>query len=401
MTTVRTEGIAAIALLCDINGIVGQILYDGLGVEQIVLGQPFESALDFGSLEKGRAFLDMVRAKGAAFDWEMNLAVGERLRSIHFSGHVTCEGIFIVGAATRSDIIKICEQFISIEDASPGERPSIARPSLPPSTDFDGDSELYNELARLNNELVTAQRELIKRNVELERLNEVKNQFVGIAAHDLRNPLQIIEGYSEMLLEELLGDLTPEQHKVISVIRKSSDFMLKLITDLLYISKIEAGKLQLELKEADLIALLKRNVELNRLLAEQKQIKILFDQEGDFPSLTIDAPKIEQVLNNLISNALKFSDPHTAVQVLACRREKEAVISVKDEGQGIPADEIDRLFIPFERLSVKSTGGEQSTGLGLAIVKRIVEGHKGRIWVESEEGIGSTFSFSLPFTGAI
>jgi signal transduction histidine kinase len=83
---------------------------------------------------------------------------------------------------------------------------------------------------------------------------------------------------------------------------------------------------------------------------------------------------------------------------LASRREKEVVVSVRDEGQGIPENEIDRLFIPFENLSVKSTGGEQSTGLGLAIVKRIVEGHAGRIWVESERGVGSTFSFSLPFT---
>lgn len=173
--------------------------------------------------------------------------------------------------------------------------------------------------------------------------------------------------------------------------------MLNLITDLLYISKIEAGKLQLELKETDLLALLERNVELNRLMAGRKQIDILFTRREDLPALVVDAPKIEQVLNNLISNGIKFSHPGTTVEVLALRRDQEVVVSVRDEGQGIPADEIDRLFIPFENLSVKSTGGEQSTGLGLAIVKRIVEGHAGRIWVESEMGVGSTFSFSLPF----
>lgn len=199
-----------------------------------------------------------------------------------------------------------------------------------------------------------------------------------------------------MLLNKRFGELNAEQQQFISVIRRNSDFMVQLITDLLYISKIDAGKLKLELQETDLINLLQRNIELNRHLLEQKQIRILFFAEDDFPNVLVDPSKIEQVLNNLISNAGKFSAPDTTVEVRALKGDTEVVISVKDEGQGIPADEVDRLFIPFENLSAKSTGGEQSTGLGLAIVKRVVEGHKGRIWVQSETGVGSTFSFSLP-----
>jgi signal transduction histidine kinase len=396
--TSRKEELAALALLCDTKGVVRQVLYDGLDAGQISPEQPFESALDFESREKGRAFLEAVREKGAAFDWELNLAIGERVRSIRFSGSATADGIFIAGAATRSGVIKVYEQFVHVVDCPSGENTAKGQQAgNAPAPQFDGDTELYNELARLNNELVTAQREVIKRNIELERLNEVKNQLIGVAAHDLRNPLQVIEGYSQILLDKHFGELTPEQHKFISVIRKNSDFMLNLITDLLYISKMEAGKLQLELKETDLIDLLERNVELNRLMAGRKQIDIIFTPREDLPLLVIDAPKIEQVLNNLISNGIKFSYPGTTVEVLASRREKEVVVSVRDEGQGIPVNEIDRLFIPFENLSVKSTGGEQSTGLGLAIVKRIVEGHGGRIWVQSETGTGSTFSFSLPF----
>ena len=263
---------------------------------------------------------------------------------------------------------------------------------------FDGDNDLYNELARLNNELVTTQRELIKRNIELERLHELKNEFIGMAAHDLRNPLQVIQGYSVMLLKKRFGELNAEQEQFVSVIKRNSDFMIKLITDLLYISKIDAGKLKLEPKETDLISLLQKNIELNRLLLEQKQIRIFFVAEEDIPQVLVDPAKIEQVLNNLNSNAGKFAAPNTTVEVRAHKSNREVLISVKDEGQGIPADEIDRLFIPFENLSVKSTGGEPSTGLGLAIVKRVVEGHKGRIWVQSEVGVGSTFSFSLPLS---
>lgn len=398
MTQIRGENNAAVALLCDNNGTVRQILADSLSAGEITAGQSLELALDQGSLEKWRAFLDTVLSKGAAHGWEMNLAVGGRIRSVRFSANATGDGIFVAAATTSANIVKIYEQFIHVENDTAADSTTKEPFNRQPSQQFDGDSELYNELARLNNELVTAQRELIKRNIELERLNELKNEFIGMAAHDLRNPLQVIQGYSVMLLNKRFGELNAEQQQFISVIRRNSDFMVKLITDLLYISRIDAGKLRLELQETDLINLLQRNIELNRLLLEQKKIRILFSAEGDFPKVIVDPAKIEQVLNNLISNAGKFSAPGTTVEVRALKGDTEVVISVKDEGQGIPANEMDRLFIPFENLSTKSTGGEQSTGLGLAIVKRVVEGHKGRIWVQSEVGVGSTFSFSLPLT---
>jgi signal transduction histidine kinase len=388
MMQIRGETIAAIALLCDNSGIVRQVLYDGLSGGEITSGQSLESALDHGSLEKCRAFLDTVLSKGAVHAWEMNLTVGGRIRCVRFSANATGDGIFVAAATTSASIVKIYEQFIHV-DSDTKEMP-------PPQ--FDGDSELYNELARLNNELVTAQRELIKRNIELERLNELKNEFIGVAAHDLRNPLQVIQGFSVMLLNKRFGELNTEQQQFVQVIRRNSDFMVKLITDLLYISKIDAGKLKLELKETDLIGLLERNIELNGLLLEQKQIRISLFAENDFPGVLVDAAKIEQVLNNLIGNAGKFSAPNTVIEVRAMKSDTEVIISVRDEGQGIPPDELNRLFIPFENLSVKSTGGEQSTGLGLAIVKRVVEGHGGKIWVQSEVGVGSTFSFSLPLT---
>jgi signal transduction histidine kinase len=393
MTQVSEKEIAAVAFLCDSQGVVRQILYDGLGTGLIAAGQSIESALDEGSCDKCRAFLDTVLSKGAAYGWEMNATVDGRVRSLRFSANATGEGIFVAAGITTASIVQIYERFIHVQNSAAR---TVTRPPVPPQ--FDDDAELYNELARLNNDLVTVQRELIKRNIELERLNEVKNEFIGVAAHDLRNPLQVIQGYSTMLLNKRFGDLTAEQQKFVATIKRNSDFMVKLITDLLHLTKIESGKLKLEPTETDLISLLQRNIELNRLLLESKQIPILFFAEDDLPTVLIDAPKIEQVLNNLIGNAGKFSAPNSTIEVRAHKNDKEILISVKDEGQGIPADEVDRLFIPFGNLSVKSTGGEQSTGLGLAIVKRIVEGHKGRIWVESEVGVGSTFTFSLPLT---
>jgi signal transduction histidine kinase len=389
MSTTQREDVAGLAVLCDTGGVVRRVLYNGLDAVPLEPGRPFESALDCASDVKCEAFLDTVRAKGAAYDWEMNVPAGGRPRLLRFSGSMTAEGIFIAGATTRSGITRIYERYVHVGAAAAPE-------GSPASPQADLEGELYDELSRLNNELVTAQRELTKRNVELERLNEIKNRFIGIAAHDLRNPLQVIEGYSQMLVDGQLGGVSPGQEKVISVIRKNSDYMLKLVTDLLHISKVEAGKLHLDLRETDLPALLETNVEFNRLLAGRKQIEIRLSREEGIPTLRVDAPKIEQVLNNLIGNAIKFSYPKTTVVVRAARREREVVIDVRDEGQGIPAGELDRLFIPFESHSVKSTGGEPSTGLGLAIAKRIVEGHGGELRVRSEVGVGSTFSFSLP-----
>jgi signal transduction histidine kinase len=135
---------------------------------------------------------------------------------------------------------------------------------------------------------------------------------------------------------------------------------------------------------------------LNRVLATRKHITVEVDAPRALPPIPLDAGKIEQVLNNLISNAVKFSHRGTRVRVrLACAPEA-VTVGVLDQGQGIPAADLTKLFQPFSKTSVQTTAGEQSTGLGLAIVRRIVEGHGGRIWVESEVGRGSEFSFTLP-----
>jgi len=236
----------------------------------------------------------------------------------------------------------------------------------------------------------------VRTQIKLKTVNDEKNQFLGMAAHDLRTPLNLILMNSQLMHSGVLGELNEKQIKFFSIIESSSEFMVRLIDDLLDISKIESGKLELNLQSTDLISLVKHNVELNSVLAEEKQIELLFSYDEHLPKIMIDAHKIEQVLNNLISNAIKFSYPQSTIEIHVTRSENNAVISVRDKGQGIPADELDKLFKPFEKSSVKGTEGEKSTGLGLIIVRKIVEGHQGEIWVESEVGKGATFYVSLP-----
>jgi signal transduction histidine kinase len=278
--------------------------------------------------------------------------------------------------------------------AAPGvlEEPAAPEPDSRVRDDYH-----YDDLTRLNNELATAQRELAKKNAELARLNEQKNQFLGIAAHDLRNPLGVIEIYSHFLLEGTPG-LCPEQAGFVRKIRSSSEYMVRLIDNLLDYAKIEAGRLELDLERIDLAALVARNVELNRLLAAPKGTAIHLDLGSERMELMADAAKLEQVLNNLIGNAVKFSPPGSAVAVAVRVAAEDGGfgISVADQGPGIPSEELADLFRPFRRGSVRATGGEKRTGLGLAIVKNIVAGHGGEIRVESEEGKGTVFRVALP-----
>lgn len=256
--------------------------------------------------------------------------------------------------------------------------------------------EMRNTMINLNNELNNLTRELQKKNVQLDQLNQLKNQFLGMAAHDLRNPISSIMMFSEFILESDDYDISDDLRKIIEVIKTSSKFMLRLLEELLDVVKIESGKLQLKYKKVRFEDFLKNNIDINALLAAKKDIKLVLNIPQPLPEVAIDPVKIEQVLNNLISNAIKFSHNKTTVTVSAFSSGQHILISVQDEGQGIPEKELQKVFVPFSNMSVKGTAGEESTGLGLSIVKRIVTGHLGRIWVESEPGKGSSFYFTLP-----
>jgi signal transduction histidine kinase len=184
--------------------------------------------------------------------------------------------------------------------------------------------------------------------------------------------------------------------EIIDKIRSSSKFMLSLINDLLDISTIESGRLNLDKKSSDLVQLVEANVGLNMVLAGQKSMRIDLASDPDVPRVEVDPLKVEQVLNNLLSNAIHYAPQGTRIAVRVRHQGDEAIVSVQDEGRGIAPEDIGNLFRPFGRAKTLSTGGERSTGLGLAIARRIVEGHGGRIWVESELGRGSTFFVAFP-----
>jgi signal transduction histidine kinase len=270
----------------------------------------------------------------------------------------------------------------------------VARGDYSQRVDFMGDfSRAFNHMVE---ELGKKERQLREKIEELEELNQLKNEFVGIAAHDLRSPLAVVEMYSSFLLEDPNNRLTPKEHEFLRVIKHQSRFMLNLINDLLDVSLIESGHLDLKPKAADWTAFVRRNVELSGTLAARREIRVELDGAPGPCVIPFDPSRMEQVLNNLVGNAVKFSQPGTRVGVTVAREAGSVRTSVADQGPGIPPEELASIFKAFHRGSAELPRGERSTGLGLAIARRIVEAHGGTIGVESEVGKGSTFSFTLP-----
>jgi signal transduction histidine kinase len=261
---------------------------------------------------------------------------------------------------------------------------------------YDNAVQKNNELHKAHKDLLEIHRQLEQKNVQLEKLNEEKNRFLSIAAHDLRNPLTTIYTAADLITEELKDKTSAETKEFLEMIKQSSKFMRGLIEELLDVSIIDSGKLSIHLEAVNITDLIRNNVALNRVIAGRKQITVEYHTEINLPIIQLDRKKIEQALNNLISNAIKYSFPRSKVEIRSKCVNNNLLISVSDEGQGIPPAEMNKLFKPFSRTSTKATSGESSTGLGLVIVRKSVEAHNGRVWAESQVKKGSTFYISLP-----
>lgn len=231
---------------------------------------------------------------------------------------------------------------------------------------------------------------------ELLELNELKNRFLGMAAHDLRNPLAVISGYQQLLMDEATGGLNAEQRASLGIIGQATRDMLNMVDTLLDVSAIEAGRLVIKAEVVNLRDFLAQRRVNGLLLANRKHIDFTVAGPDGVTVWRFDPYRMSQVIENLLSNAFKFSRPGTAVE-LAVRGGTEFLeMVVADRGPGIPEDELDRVFNAYCTTSVKPTGGESSTGLGLAICRRIVEAHGGTIRVCSKVGEGSVFTVLLP-----
>ena len=238
----------------------------------------------------------------------------------------------------------------------------------------------------------------------LAKLDEMKADFIAHISHELRTPLTAIREGTTLLWEEIPGPLTASQREVVSVVGSHSERLYRYLSSVLDLSKMEAGMMEYVRVPSDLVALLNRSAQTVQLTAQRKGIRLEIIYPPVLPLLFLDEGRMQQVLDNLLNNAMKFTSEGGIVRVAAAFREKEGragddgwvEVRVSDTGTGIPPEEIDRIFTKFYQSPHHQSQRERGTGLGLAIARHIVEAHGGRIWVESQQGKGSAFIILLP-----
>lgn len=251
------------------------------------------------------------------------------------------------------------------------------------------------ELQEKNEELNRVHKELSMTNMQLKDSIEEKNHFLGIAAHDLRSPLCTVSSYLELISSLLPMGFFEKQEAIFSMVDQQLKYMLTLITDVLDYAKIESGTLDLSCEEMDIKPFMDKVISLNNMLGKDKNIKIESRYSDASIVVNADKNKLKQVMDNLISNSIKYSERNTAVGVYMYDRGDFVEVEVCDQGIGIPQEKLSQIFKPFSTVSGQGTEGEKSTGLGLVSVKKIVEAHGGEISAESEVGVGSKFIFTI------
>jgi PAS domain S-box-containing protein len=223
--------------------------------------------------------------------------------------------------------------------------------------------------------------------------DEAKTNFISTISHELKTPISSIKLNLKLLDDQRIGMLNEEQKDIIKVLKKETGKMLAITSELLDLAQVESGNIQMEIRSVHPLHILDYVMETSNNQAKPKHIRIDFESEPDLPHVVADAEKTAWVLLNLINNSVRYSDPGSSVLVTIHREEDEVIFKVQDHGKGIEKQYLDKIFEKFFRVPGSA---EDGTGLGLAISKEFIGRQKGRIWAESEPGLGSRFYFSLP-----
>ena len=249
------------------------------------------------------------------------------------------------------------------------------------------------EKERLQKEIAAKKSELEAANRKLQQLDKIKSDFVSNVAHEFRTPLTIIKGNVDLVNKGGLGSVAPAQKEMLDGAVNIVNRLSRLVNDLLDISKIESGKMELKKEPLDINAVIEENLVIFDKAIKDKKQKLQRDLAKDIPKINADEDKITQVFVNLLNNAMKYTPESGQISIKTVNLEKEIMVEVTDTGEGVALDNLDKIFDKFTRVTAEKKEG---TGLGLPIAKDIVSLHNGRIWVKSELGKGSQFYFTLP-----
>jgi len=259
---------------------------------------------------------------------------------------------------------------------------------------------MEQQLREKNEKLKTQQQELIEKSQELERTSQAKSEFLANMSHELRTPLNTVIGFSQLLADGIPGETNEEQGQCLNDILSSGEHLLNLINDVLDLSKVEAGKIELKLESLNLADIIDDVAQTVKPMLEDNRHRLEFSLEEELPQVRADEGKLKQIFLNLMSNAIKFTAPGGMLGIEVSRDGDWCQVSVVDDGIGIKKEDQERIFEPFTQVDFLPGKKREGTGLGLALTKQFVEMCGGKIWVESEYGKGSKFTFTIPLATA-
>ncbi len=376
----------------EINGMLNEIYL----VEQELKAQEREKKVLLDSLNEQVVFvnpdLNIIWANKAALEnMEMDLqeAVGECIKSVPgingpLSEYLQLEPIFVTGNKKSGEFTSKDSRVWFVQAI--------------PVTEEDGKIIGILVTCREITERKAAEKLLQEKQIA-EFANRTKSEFLANMSHELRTPLNSIIGFSDLLYEQAYGKLTEKQLKSAGNISKSGKHLLSLINGILDLSKVEAGKLELDYKNFELAAKLNMIQNLLSPIADRKNIRIEIDIDTRITSIRADEARFAQIMYNLVDNAIKFSYENSLVKIEAREKGDMVEITVKDTGIGIKPEDQNKLFKPFSQVDSFSSKKFQGTGLGLSLVKQIVQLHGGYVWFRSKPGEGSIFAFTIPRNG--
>ena len=415
------------ALLCNPVGVIQEVLHNHTDLAGLRPGGRLRDLLGSGNHFKLLDFLAQLSTAGVVFDWEFALSQPEGSGLVWLSGALYGDRLMILGLAAPPDRLDLMRELMLISNEQTNELRILMKSSLAGGAlAGDRDAELFDDLSRMNNELTWLQREIAKKNVELQAARDqlerrvqdrtleleqanralelavhTRDQFLSAMSHELRTPLVGILGLADVLQMNLYGSLNEQQHKALRNIEKSGRRLLNVIDDVLTFTLLQTGSFTLVLESVALRSLCQNSLQAAANQAADKGLQLELQVTPDDLVMKADGQSLRQALGGLLDNAIKFTPKGGSIRLTAAglAAQRQVRISVIDTGIGIAADDLPRLFQPFMQIDSRLARQYEGSGLGLVIVKGLIELHGGRVEVASVSGQGSMFTIVLPWEG--
>lgn len=392
----ETQSVHGLALICDRNGMPQDWVRDDFGLTQPGDSpRTFIRLLDDSSHTKGLRFLSQLKSGEPVVNWELCFSVAGEPRPLSVAGLELGTETLIMAAKSSAALRSFCRELAVSKTEQSTAYLDLLTAWDETETVVD-DTDVYNDFMHMYNDLTRLQRESASQNAKLQRVSSEKDRILDMAAHDLRNPLNVICLLADGLAHHVAGRLTEQELTNLVKIKETALDMGRLINNILDTARSSPGLPELHLQTGDLGQLVRDRIHLIQPLAITKEISISLLCEENLPKVSCDLGRIQQVTDNLLGNAIKFSPMQTQVELRLQMTPQGLVMSVCDQGPGIPEQELTTIFQPFVKGTARSTQGEPSNGLGLAICVSILEAHGAKIWAENAPQAGAVIKVLLP-----